>query len=119
MQCYTYEYRLIGGPLLDRCISEYYYITGLRPFGTFDKRVLDLLTFFESTETVSLNGTVMDEYVSILLAENKAVSFLLIKPFHSAYYAFFHGTNVFVEKTLKRRSEETISPDKRSIRYAS
>ena len=78
-----------GGP---RFVSskklEHYDFSGLRAFLALLNGELYVLTFFEATETVTLNGGEMNKHIGAIFTSQKAITFCAVKPLYCTFYTF-------------------------------
>ncbi len=58
----------------------------LPALGAFDDIELDALAFLERTESVRLDGGVMDEYVVAILTADESEALGIVKPLHCSLF---------------------------------
>jgi len=81
------------------------YILGGRAFPAFTHRKFHPLAFIQGTETITHDSGIVNKYVTTGIAVNKAIPFILIKPFDCACFLILH----FYFLTLKRILSRTIA----------
>ena len=73
------------------------YVFGLWTLGAVGDLHGDRLTLLKRFVALSLNRTVMNEYVFTTLLGNEAIAFGVIKPFNRACYCFRHNFTLLLD----------------------
>lgn len=68
-----------------RIQSDFFDFNCLRPFWTTLHFKADLFSLGEGAKTIGLNGTVMNEHITLIFGLDKTKTLLVIEPFHSAF----------------------------------